>query len=99
MPDYIVAINDKRPELAGFRVFASLSVPHAGVEPVLTRPKTETTGNCEVLQLDYLESGNPTLQVVTRKLCVFECKRPSTSELLVLNTKGGQYRVPVITID
>lgn len=99
MSDYIVAINDKRPEQAGFRVFAYLNVPHAGMEPVLTRPAAEITGNCEVLQLDYVEHATPALQVVTRKLCVFECKRGCSADLLLLNTQGGQYRMPIITVD
>lgn len=97
MTDYIVAINDKRPGQEGFRVFGYLTVAHPGIEPILSESENATNG--DVLRLDYVNTGASVLQVVTRKLCVFERKSGCSSTVLTLNTDGGLYRMPIITLE
>ncbi|MBA1189175.1 hypothetical protein G7Z99_08940 [Pseudomonas entomophila] len=94
-----VAFNDTRPGHESFSVFGRVTVPHAGIVPVLSRPAVRHRGGWEVLHLTFerLEGIHP--QVVTEQLVQFaEPGLNSWSRLEISSEKGTQW-MPILSRD
>ncbi|WP_144169950.1 hypothetical protein [Pseudomonas sp. Kh13] len=68
----LVAINDIANGKQVFRVHGTVTVGCPAIEPVLVEPKVRHRGGWEVLELQLLDSGAITPQVLTEKTVVFE---------------------------
>ncbi|EJT83401.1 hypothetical protein PPS11_36385 [Pseudomonas putida S11] len=72
----LVAINDIAHGKQVFRVHGTVTVASPAIEPVLVEPKLRHRGGWEVLELQLLDSGAITPQVLTEKNRGFRaCRR------------------------
>ncbi len=74
-----------------FEVQGTVTVGHPGIEPVLVEPEFRHMGGWEVLQLELVDSGEATIQVVTEKKVFFRREGASAwKRLEIIHDEGSQ---------
>lgn len=88
----LYAYNDEVPgQPICFEVQGTVTVGHPGIEPVLVEPEIRHKGGWEVLQLKLVDSGEATIQVITKKPVLFRREGASSWEKLeIIHDEGSQ---------
>ncbi|WP_410951437.1 hypothetical protein [Pseudomonas sp. S1(2024)] len=95
----LVAINDIAHGKQVFRVHGTVTVASPAIEPVLVEPKLRHRGGWEVLELQLLDSGAITPQVLTEKTVAFErAGGTGWKTVEIIHTDGSQ-RCEIRTIE
>ncbi|MFJ4344946.1 hypothetical protein [Pseudomonas sp. NPDC089401] len=95
----LIAVNDKRNGQNRFKVYGTVTVDNPGITPVLREPTRRHRGAWEVLQLELVDDGGITLQVLTEKTVHFEREGASIWGMVEINYPGGTGHIKIVTLD
>lgn len=88
--------NDVPGEPTFFEVQGTVTVAHAGIEPVLVEPAVRHKGGWEVLELKLIEKEGMALQVATTKEVSFRRQGGTTWKALeIIQPEGASQRVEI----
>ena len=87
--------NDVPGEPTHFEVQGIVTVPHAGIEPVLVEPSARQKDGLEVLELKLVATEGMALQVVTQKNVFFRREGGTSCKFLEIIHDGRSQRVEI----